>query len=467
MFVMSILIFEISLFSNNLTNDVAQNFIKTLYENGDIRQFILREEFDLSNRLGIEYVDVQNKFMIGYGIDRNFITESVFNEVISSYKIENIAHDFSILKINIPSKNYKTEYFFINENLVSRPYFYLKKENWDTLNSDYILFFSKDSARLSDYSVKKLNRFIDAMITLLKISKEQSVNLKKNKLVYILCENQEEIKRISGFDTRGIFFLGQNYLVSTYNYHVHEISHFLINYKLNKLPLFTLPVLQEGFAVAYGGRGGKQPSVLYNIGRFLLESDLIKINDILTKSGFEQFDASLSYPVSGLYVKYLVDNFGIEKFLEIYKDNSTTDLLITQLKLNITETDLYEFNKYLNTKISNKIKPVNTKGEVNYYFSAKDTIFISNKPSLTCYSSDIFNEIFKYTEYANYKYGIIPSENGVSVYNFFTNELIAFFNSSFIHKNDISSEINAKYFSIEKDVFEDDINTMHHSIFNK
>ena len=57
-------------YSQALTDKIAEGFIQSLLEvNEEIRNFVLPEELQLSERLSITYDDVKNKFLISYDID--------------------------------------------------------------------------------------------------------------------------------------------------------------------------------------------------------------------------------------------------------------------------------------------------------------------------------------------------------------------------------------------------------------
>ncbi len=156
------------------------------------------------------------------------------------------------------------------------------------------------------------------MVKLLQINKDRVNLLQKEKINYILCKDENEIKTISGFDTRGIYILAYDEVITTFNTHYHELSHLLMNFKLQNLPLYTLPFFQEGFAVAVGGRGGIGRNILLNIGYFLEKSNYLKFNSILSKKDFVSENASMAYPAAGLYNYFLISNYGINSYIKLY-----------------------------------------------------------------------------------------------------------------------------------------------------
>jgi hypothetical protein len=142
--------------------------------------------------------------------------------------------------------------------------------------------------------------------------------LKKEKIIYILCKDEDEIEKLTGYKARGMFNLAYDYVISTFNCHYHELLHLLMNYKLKNIPPYTHSFLQEGFAVSFGGRGGKEPEVILNLGCFIAESKFLEYKELLSLDKFRNFDVSMSYPLSGLYNNFIISNFGIDNYLKLY-----------------------------------------------------------------------------------------------------------------------------------------------------
>jgi hypothetical protein len=140
--------------------------------------------------------------------------------------------------------------------------------------------------------------------------------------------------RLTGYSARGMYDLANDYIISAYNCHYHEIAHLLMNYKLKSLSLYTLPLFQEGFAVAYGGRGGKEPAAILEMGLFMVKSQFLDYDSLLNKAGFNQYDASVSYPVAGLYTQFLIETIGIEKYLDLYTNYTAAASEIDRLQIN-------------------------------------------------------------------------------------------------------------------------------------
>jgi hypothetical protein len=275
--------------------------------------------------------------------------------------------------------------------------------------------------------------------------------LTKSKIKYFLCKDEAEIKNLTGFNTMGMYYLPYDYLITTYNSHYHELIHLLMNFKFKTLPLFTLPFFQEGFAVAYGGRGGKEPDIFNNMAVYLQKSGAMNFNEILNKEDFSKVDASMSYPLSGLYNKFLIDKLGIVKYLKLYRKYSSDDSGISNLSVDTldfpsgsawdnyldsvsgnydlkTGKDIYTSDYKLMIDKPNYKIYTNT---ISYMFEIKDTVLFSSEEKYPGYISSKFREVFPARNYEFQKYLITADSSEISIYNLYTNNLIAKYVSSF------------------------------------
>ncbi|MEJ2616474.1 MAG: hypothetical protein P8Z35_16075, partial [Ignavibacteriaceae bacterium] len=271
------------------------------------------------------------------------------------------------------------------------------------------------------------------------------------------------------------YYLPYDYIISTFSCHYHEILHLLMNYKLGKPSLYTLPLLQEGFAVAFGGRGGKEPDVILEMGAFLTINNFLNYNSLFSREDFNRYDATMTYPVAGLYNKFLINDLGINKYLTLYKKYSGNEPDIEQLKINPNDLPAKEkwdkyvelYKNYNSIKLSilgnNNYKEIKSlknhymisENSDYYLFRMKDTLLIGSAQNSNKYQSKLFHEIFPYKKYKNVEYAIIADSNEVSVYNFYSNNLIAKYVRSFSASSKKVPQFNNYYqFLIKKDLFE-------------
>lgn len=474
-----LIIIPVNSFSQNLTQERGKEFIISLIENrDDLEDFALEEELDFSKRLNISYKGIKHKFLISYDIDP-LIREGIRTKTLDyELKIEKLSENYSRLIFLVPEKNYKICYYFKGQFLISPIYYYT--EDWKRLEYKYFTILLSDTTLFNEYSAQKLEKYTDQIFDLLQIEPKKLENLRKSKVSYILCKNEDEIERLTGFRTRGIYILAYDYIVTTFNCHYHELLHLLINFKLQKLPLYTHPFLREGFAVAIGGRGGKEPEVILDLGLFLAKSDMIDIKSLISKDGFYRYDVSLSYPMSGLYNYFLIEEFRPGQYLNLYNKYSGRDAKI--MNSIIDENDLpsllkwenfltrYAENKSIDFKSNHEnLKQIFQKDNIKiaenndyYHFRLKDTILLSTKNPLQKYKSKKCKEILPEYSYNGEKYLINANSNEISIFNLYTNNLIAKFVSSFsIPVKNVPQKRGLWEFSILKTVFDENISSLY------
>ena len=457
--------------SQSLTIESASAFIEAIViNNQELTIFVLPEELAISKRLGISYIGVQNKFLISYEIPNEIIEE--INNGKTDYKlnIENLDNEYSILHFECAEMNYKTKYYFKNGYLISPLYFYYK--DWQKIESKHFIFYVSDPMFFNKYSIEKLEEFIESIFSVLKYTEEEKELLKKEKLIYILCKDEEEIEKLTGHKARGMGNLAYDYVITTYNCHYHELLHILINFKLKKLPLYTHPFFQEGFAVAFGGRGGYEPGIILNLGKFLEQSDFMNAQQLFSESEYKTYDVSMSYPLSGLYNSFLISEIGIDKYIKLYVEYSSQNvngLVINKDKL---PTDL-KWNDFVNNYsneagiiIDFEEEDFQTIGmdstyilkanEEVYLLETKGNILISTKNTMENYISKIFDEAYPDKDYMGEKYFIKVTENEITVYNLFTNNLIANYVSGFsIDMKPVPKENGYYKFLINQTIFDE------------
>ncbi len=467
--------FSFNLFSvaGSLPDSIAKKFIFSLTDNrNDLYKFILPEELEISKRLGIEYSGIQNKFLISNDLDSSFRKQIINKNLNFTYKVINLDSDYSKLIFSISKLKFTKEYFFKDTFLISPPYYFGR--NWVTEKSKFFIFHISSRVLFNHYAEERLDNFVGNICNKLKLNNEQIKNLKKNKIHYYLCKDDSEIKKLTGYDARGLYYLPYDYIITTYNCHYHEILHLLINYKTQNPSLYTLPLFQEGFAVAFGGRGGKVAEVILETGAFLGINNLLNYNSLLSKEEFNQFDATMSYPLAGLYNKFLIYELGINKYFSLYEKYSGDESVIEGLKINLNDLppdDRWEIylknypdSNSIKIDISNydEYKEIESRKNIffisenpDYYsFMIKDTLLLEPAQKDNYYQSKLFLELFPHKKYKSEKYGILADSNEVSIYNFYSNNLIAKYVRNFSPLNKKVEQINNLYqFEIKKKIF--------------
>ncbi len=459
----------------SISPEKAEQFIHYLiHDDEKVEDFFNASDLKISNRLGIEYLDVSHKFLISYDIDKNIKDKIIKGDLTYEIISEKLVDGFSKITFSVNKIDYKREYFFKEQKLVS-PILYQTK-NWKQIESNNFVFIISDSTQFNSYSTQNMERFLEKMLAFLNFSEEQKQILKIQKIYYILCKDEDEIKEVTGFYARGMYNLAFDSVITTFNAYYHELMHLLINFKLGELPLYTHPFFQEGFAVTTGGRGGKEPEIILDLGVFLTKSELLDYSVMLTKKDFYKVDASFSYPLCGLYNYFLIKQIGIEKYLTIYQKFSGSasnveemiikeNELLARTKWNtfINDESQFSYIDFENPKVDAKLIYQDEKSEIredleNYYFKLKDTLLIKTEKINDKFQSKKFSEIYPELQYKNEKYLILVNENEISIYNLFTNNLISNLVASFcIPFEPIPYEDGFYFFRVEKSVFDEEL----------
>jgi hypothetical protein len=214
---------------------------------------------------------------------------------------------------------------------------YAETRDWKVISKDYLRIHYADSSLLNDYAIGKANEFIETAGKAIGISPAKMTALKTAGIDYYLTD-ERQTKLLTGFDTKGMANLQYDAIITQYLPHPHEMVHLLINYDMQKLPLYTAPFLQEGLAVYLGGRWGKTAPVIFYFGEINLSLDMAKLSDVLPYDGFHNRIGSqdIAYAYAGLLSKYLIEKYGIAKYKKLYGELSGSSGQIAAY----TETDI-------------------------------------------------------------------------------------------------------------------------------
>jgi hypothetical protein len=141
------------------------------------------------------------------------------------------------------------------------------------------------------------------------------INWKKRIKIYI-APNQNIIQRVTGRKTFGSV-IGKLSLISVYAFHPHEITHVIFNNCLGD----SNYVLKEGVAVLYGWFKRiplwKGKSLRFWLKKFKAEKSNLSFEKLFCH--FQRIPSSISYPISGAIVQFLINEFGVEKFKNLYR----------------------------------------------------------------------------------------------------------------------------------------------------
>lgn len=168
-----------------------------------------------------------------------------------------------------------------------------------------------------------LDSCVVAMAARLAIPPDRLAAVASAKLGYLVLP-AAEVEQLAGAPTVGIANLQHDVVVTSHPCHAHELAHLVVNAWLGELPLFTLPLLQEGTATHLGGRWGRHPRVLDRVGRTTLADGFVSLDDLLARDDFQAQSADVTYAAAAAFAGFLLDRFGAAGLRAAYLAGSGT-----------------------------------------------------------------------------------------------------------------------------------------------
>jgi hypothetical protein len=284
------------------------------------------EALERSGRFGIKFTDVPIK------ADCNSPLMCNLDELSSKMVAPIRKHE----ALGDKKEWYKIEYADIFGSALLKHNYYLQRRGdwfwlgypqdfysagWPVVESRYLRIRTHPAMRkyLNPVSLAEADLFMEQTARRLKMTDKMLASMGTSKIEYFFCPSDSVVEQMSGFLVKGTLDPASNDIISADFPHFHELTHLLVNIRLQELPLYTLPFVREGLAVYLAGRWGKHPAPLMDLAVFLYEQELVVLDSILTMSGFEsESGADIVYPVAGLFTGYLMDKMDMPKFLVLY-----------------------------------------------------------------------------------------------------------------------------------------------------
>lgn len=383
---------------------------------------------------------------------------------------------------------------------MSSPHLIFTKD-WPVKTSKYARIHYSNPEVYNRFAESEMDVFIDSLGVKLGIDSVRMTYLHQKKIDYYLCD-EAEMEKLTGYQAQGMTKLPFDAVITRHLPHYHELTHLMMNYSAVEIPLYTLPCFQEGLAVYLGGRWGKSPEVLFQMGFLILSNAYIRLEDILTYDGFHTKVGSpdLTYPVSALLVKYLSENFGMESLKTLYlqfsgdqtkvRKFSTMDIKqsieqvcgltwdeIDKRVMELGEKNRFSgiepgFGKYpsdlafkylyedgLDVRIFRGGAEINFNIFYTDHIEKTGIVLIEspNEKIAEKYKSWMFAEQVNNREYNGEKYGIQFSSQETGLYNYYTNVLEAKYVYGFFpDERYFTAEQHKISFAIDKKYFTDD-----------
>ncbi|MCP4705209.1 MAG: hypothetical protein GY865_11405 [candidate division Zixibacteria bacterium] len=422
-----------------------------------------------ANRLGIDYNDIPLKIDCNSPVLYNY--EKLKNRLDLGIKSKSTL-DTGFIRIQFKPEtiNESNSYLYYAKQTGNYFWFIFPQDyysiDWPIYESKYFRFIVNP---LRDNSYNKiastsLDLFVEEIAAKISISPEELEVLAREKIDYYLCQTEQEVFRISGHQTDGFYDPASDAIISSNFPEFHLVARLLVNYKLNQLPLFTLPVIKEGLAISLGGRWYRSPGVILDFGEYILNYDLTEIDSVLTAIGNENINMSdITFPIEACMIDYIINSLGTEKFFQLYNTLSGDVHFVNNLSINDVKNIIGEafeqpwnefkkqFDTYTASEKSHKglISPgqIKTDNEIfndggfvvssseqwlKINYTAKNdqnneaNLVFSRPASLNEKTSELFKEQYKENqEYKGYRFGIRIDKNEIGLYDYAINQLKA------------------------------------------
>lgn len=149
------------------------------------------------------------------------------------------------------------------------------------------------------------------------------------KTTYYKYRNQNDMASITGKTVNAYADVSRNTIHSIWSNDNHEFVHIMFGLKVG----ITVPMFAEGVAVAYQAELINDKLIprwngqdFHTVSSSYIKSGIMSSADTLIETNsFRSIEDKISYPVSGSFVRFLIDNYGIEKFKQFTKLGTFTD----------------------------------------------------------------------------------------------------------------------------------------------
>ncbi len=426
----------------NLEEANRQLLTALIHDAAEKNELIHPRAYQSAQRLGIHYPSRPDKFWLLYPIDETVIARFLDKEEAPRFEMVSDDGEYQVSRFLFPKDSLKLRFYWKDGQLIAPVDYYTR--DWQVIKTRYFQFRISDPSRYHPYAAAQLDSFVEEMLERLHVPEEERRRLEKRKIVYCLARDADEVQQLSSFPVRGVYLLGNDYIVSFFNCHRHEVAHLLINYALKNAPLYVYPFLQEGFASAWGGRGDQAPAVIGDVGVFLETSGFLSYRQLFNVGNFRSLDPSLSYPVAAVYNRFLMSRWGTKAYLEFYTAHSAAkDAALPP----VTPAELPEeaafktFLKETAQQVQISAFPEKPPGKplieahwgavwadsLFYYFRLRGSIRLRPEHPHPGFVSAEFREVFPDLRYSGEQYVLSVSEDEVKLFNFYTAVLQAFY----------------------------------------
>ena len=459
--------------ASSLTNENARAFLQCLVDHPEsAHDFVGEDDLAIAQRLGISYPEAPSKALISWDLSepiRELLRQSGID---GRFTIEDLGDGDSRVVLFPRDGTPTRSWVFRDGKLVSSILFRVR--GWKQVDSPHFRFFISDTTLFHEANIAALEVFLTRAAALLGFTDADMDRLSQQKIYYCFCSSEDEIRELTGYAARGMYILSHDLIVSTYSAHFHELAHLLMNYRLGEPHLYTHPLLLEGFAVTAGGRGGKSPAILHQLGLGLHRAGWMSPDELLDTGSFRQLNASMSYPGSAPYNRFLLEYLGVAGYLELYARYGGDASAVSGMTIRKSELPPdAAWRRFLDEQprtgsVTPGVGGLDVGADTftfrplpagaQFGFAVPGITLALAGPAPAGYRSFLFEELLGDQPYAGERYLIRASAEEVGVYDLFTNTMIAHTAMAISGDPEDIPFIAGRYvFSVDRAVFPEDL----------
>jgi len=350
-------------------------------------------------------------------------------------------------------------------------------KDWPVQETKYFIIHYQPKMVPSPAAINELDNFAGQILGLFEVSQGFRNELGNNKISYYLC-NDETIKTLTGYQTKGMADLAGRAVISSHFPHFHELVHLLVHLIQETPSEQTHPLVQEGIACLLGGRWGRAPNTILYTGWVHRSFGMGEMDAVLTQADFFSFSggADVAYPLGAMLCEMVRREAGWAGVLDLNTRLSGSALKVASLNSESVLATIAEICRWGQKDVRNEfyeaineiwpeyrrcgIAPLegsqpSIPGQEKNYENAQVMMWLTGgqqvvKVTATKFpvhlmsaptkadwgNSSLFNEHFPSKEYHGQRYGMRCSPDNISLYDYATNQLIATWVAGFTDETD-------------------------------
>ncbi len=338
--------------------------------------------------------------------------------------------------------------------------------DWPVKTTRYFIFHISPN-RLADYNdiaAAAMDDMVEKMASGLNLDSKRLAFLAEKKIHFYLCRTVGDIVKFADVQSDGAYRADADVVFSTYLTNAAPVADLLINYKMQKLPRRSDNFMRSGLRAALAGGWQRSADVLLDFGEYILKYNLIEIDTLLKETfGEDNNMTDIAVPAQACFAEYLVQRFGLDKYLNCFARLSAVNLPDDSLRYPVIKdavagafgTDWTSIASGLTQYIAKRnrhggpmypgqvkvdkvllekdgLKISSSKKWVQVAFSGGENklfdvgIVFGKDPALAGITSDLMKVQYQnYALYDGFRYGLRLDKNEIGLYDYAVNRLVA------------------------------------------